>query len=112
MTVPAGAHVHDRLRELKTALEEMEDLLRQNDAGNWADWIRQVLEGLERRDADALENLLGRYRGGMGSFNDLVVGEFSWSGGPVPAAVRRANDRLNELRDRCYSAATYLRDRL
>ncbi|GIJ30505.1 hypothetical protein Vqi01_56670 [Micromonospora qiuiae] len=111
MTAAEDSEFRIRLRELTTALEEMEDLLRNNNAEGWAEWVGRVLAGLNRHDADALDHLLGPYRGGMGSFNDLVLGDWTWPVGPVPVAIRQANDRLSELRERCYSLAIHLRGR-
>jgi hypothetical protein len=84
-------------------------LLRRHGERFWAQWLQQCLVGLNNFDAHALEKLVKAY-GGMGSFNDLVLGELGPDGWADEDMA--ANDQLELLRQRCYSLAQDLRREL
>jgi hypothetical protein len=89
-------------------LEQIIALLELHEVRHWparlADIAARFREagatGEEWKRREALDELRGLY-GGMGSFNDLVIGE---RGAPVTARLELAaiNDELNALRRRLY----------
>lgn len=80
------------LNRLRAAIREAVGLLRGHGAAHWADWLERAEAQLARSDAHGLDVLLRMY-GGMGSFNDLVLG-----GRCFTEEDRLANDRLDVLR--------------
>ena len=95
--------------ELIGVLSELAELLDSDGERHWRSVILTVRSGLEASDHSAIERLLGTY-GGMGSFNDLVLGqtskdgEFAWKPGH-----KEANERLNALRSRAWQLAQAIR---
>lgn len=62
-------------KSIETIAEELIKLLQENDEPNWAAYLNRFLAGYEspNTQADAVRNLLKIYKGGMGSFTDLVL---------------------------------------
>ena len=80
------------------------------DNSEWATWLSKCKQELENSDYHGIERLLGGY-GGMGSFNDLVVGQshddngnFMWRKG-----YKRKNDQLSLLRTKAYEIAQHIK---
>jgi hypothetical protein len=80
------------------------------DNSDWASWLIKCKKELENSDYHGIERLLGGY-GGMGSFNDLVVGQshdedgnFVWRKG-----YKRKNNQLSGLRSKAYEIAQYIK---
>lgn len=80
------------LNRLRATVREAAHLLRGHDATHWADWLERAEAQLARSDGHGLHTLFSMY-GGMGSFNDLVLG-----GRCFTEKDRVANDRLDTLR--------------
>jgi hypothetical protein len=95
--------------QLITILDEIKSLLDADGERNWARFIASSKSKLLNLDYTGIEYLLSGY-GGMGSFNDLVIGqdtiggEFRWKEGSV-----EANDRLNKLRSEAYFLADFIK---
>ncbi len=94
-----------KLDELLEVLNDIIQLLESDGEQHWSKWIRQSRERLRNSDFSGIEHLLSAY-GGMGSFNDLVIGqshengESRWREGHV-----ERNSRLNELRSKAWKLA-------
>lgn len=98
-----------KTKELIQVLNEIISLLNDDDNSHWEKWMISAKTRLINSDYSGIEHLLGAY-GGMGSFNDLVIGhsiensKFQWK----PNA-KENNDKLNELRHRAYEIADYIK---
>lgn len=89
-------------------LREAYDLLKNDNEPYWAEFIDTVLWRLERSDFSGIELLLSAYRGGMGSFNDIVLGPpegTSWSS----PEHRALCDRFDALRSSMSELAREIR---
>lgn len=78
-------------------LDSLIGLLRSSDQEFWADWIEFARERIQRRDPSGLDHLLSAY-GGMGSLNDLYLGQDT--------------DRFHALKEDAWSSARELRREL
>lgn len=90
--------------ELIKVLKEMLPILEWDGSAHWYEWLKISLREIEASDYHGIERLSGGLQGGMGSFNDLVVGQssnaygrFLWREG-----YREMNDKLEDLRERAY----------
>ncbi|MCR6663799.1 MAG: hypothetical protein NVV60_11825 [Luteimonas sp.] len=85
-------------KELIATLEELAKLPESDGDRHWSAWMRRAKLRLENLDYSGAEYLLSAY-GGMGSFNDLILGQtqingqFAWKAGHI-----ELNDRFDELR--------------
>lgn len=83
-------------------LEQITQVLDSDGEKHWRKWIASARSRLVNSDYSGVEHLLKAY-GGMGSFNDLVIGQsmvggrFSWKAG-----AQEANDKLDALRSKAY----------
>jgi hypothetical protein len=90
---------------LVEVLSDIVALLWSDAEQHWCGYIDDCRKRLLSSDYSGVEKLLGSY-GGMGSFNDLVIGQselngkFAWK----PQAQQN-NDRLSELRTKAYELA-------
>lgn len=106
----AGSRMSNANRALHAVVTELEALLRGDGENHWADWMQRVIIQLEQGDQSAPESLLRAY-GGMGSFNDLALGQgysnghFQWR-----ADAGELNERLDALRGRAWELARAIRD--
>jgi len=98
-----------KLDELLKTLDELIQLLESDEEEHWSKWMRQSRTRLLDSDYSGIEHLRSAY-GGMGSFNDLVIGqsyengESRWKEGHV-----ERNNRLNELRSKTWELADHIR---
>jgi len=96
-------------KELIDVLGELITLLESDGNRHWSGWMQRAKSRLERLDYSGAEYLLSAY-GGMGSFNDLILGQtqlngqFAWK----PAHVE-LNDRLDELRGKAWQLAQWVK---
>ncbi|MBK5435670.1 hypothetical protein JFV30_02015 [Pseudomonas sp. TH32] len=96
---PKTAELIDVLGDLATLLESDGD-------NHWSRWMRKAKTLLQASDYSGITYLRSAY-GGMGSFNDLVLGQsseggvFSWKPG-----YKELNDRLDELRNKAAQLST------
>lgn len=94
--------VGHKTAELMCVLEQLAELLDSDGAHSWAVWMRKARAKLPESVDDGIAYLRSAY-GGMGSFNDLVLGQrahdggFSWKPG-----YRELNEAFDTLR---YQAA-------
>ena len=92
-------------RELVGILGELAALLESDGDRHWSVWMLRAKSRLEEADYSGVDYLLGAY-GGMGSFNDLILGQtqsggqFDWKPGYI-----ELNDRLDKLRSRAWHLA-------
>ncbi len=90
-------------------LRALIELLDADGETHWRNWLSDSLAALEEKDPRGALHLRDAY-GGMGSFNDLIVGQredengFSWA--PHSA---EANEELERLRGQAYSLAMEFR---
>lgn len=90
-------------------LERLALLLEGDGDQHWSQWMRRARTRLLAGDGSGADFLLSAY-GGMGSFNDVVLGQhydsngFSWKPGHV-----ELNDRFDELRGAAYTLAQQIR---
>lgn len=95
--------------QLVAVLEEIIRVLDSDGEKHWRKWMASALSLLVNSDYTGVEHLLDAY-GGMGSFNDLIIGQsmvgeqFIWKHG-----AEEANDRLNALRGEAYDLAQYIK---
>ena len=94
-----------RTEELIDVLDQLIKVLESDDEIHWSRWMRKAQAYLIDSDYYGITYLLSAY-GGMGSFNDLVLGQnanagaFAWSLGHVDI-----NDNLQALRHRAAQLA-------
>lgn len=94
-----------RTEELIDVLDQLVKVLESDGEMHWSRWMRKARTLLIDSDYSGITYLLSAY-GGMGSFNDLVLGQianegpYAWAPGQV-----EMNDNLQELRDRCAQLA-------
>ena len=91
--------------ELVNVLAELAAALESDGDEHWRAWMLRAKACLEQADYSGIEYLLSAY-GGMGSFNDLVVGQtsvngcFAWKPGHV-----ELNNRVDVLRSKAWELA-------
>lgn len=85
------------LQPLIDVLDALIQVLEQDGDTHWSAWMRRAKSRLAQGDDRGADDLLGAY-GGMGSFNDLILGQsyqdgrFAWK--PGYAETQRAVGRL------------------
>ena len=102
---PLGDECESTAQELLGTLQSIVDVLSADGEVHWTAWMEQSRVHLEARDYRGVEHLLSAY-GGMGSFNDLVIGQrnsgdsFEWT-----EDAASINNTLDALRSRAYDLA-------
>ena len=95
--------------QLIEALDELIDLLASDGETHWKKWMSGAKNRIERRDAGGLDRILSAY-GGMGSFNDLVLGQSTVGGKfPLKPNANKLNESLSRLSTRIYELTQELR---
>jgi hypothetical protein len=61
------------MEQLLAGIDELIALLDRAGEPHWRDWMAEARGRLHRADMSGLDKILGAY-GGMGSFNDLIIG--------------------------------------
>lgn len=89
--------------KLAATLVDIVILLRSENEEHWARYLSDCHALLLGSDYSGVEKLLSSY-GGMGSFNDLVLGYSKTAAGLTPGA-RKLNDKLDLLRRKAYELA-------
>ncbi|MGX5173937.1 DUF6966 domain-containing protein [Aliikangiella sp. IMCC44653] len=98
-----------KTKELIDILDKMVTLLKQDQESHWSAWMESSKRRLQNSDYSGVEHLLNAY-GGMGSFNDLIIGQqmidgkFKWKDGAA-----KSNDKLARLRSSAYDIANYIK---
>ena len=105
LATPAQA---EQVSALCATLRELVALLDDDGESHWQGWMATALAQLEANDLRGARHLRQAY-GGMGSFNDLVIGQrmvdgaFAWTEG-----AQAANESLDRLRSHAYTLASAL----
>ncbi|MDP7281080.1 MAG: hypothetical protein QGG39_14530 [Candidatus Poribacteria bacterium] len=90
-------------------LDQIIDSLEEDGESHWLEYMTTTRKLLLKADRSGIEYLLGAY-GGMGSFNDLVIGQSKAHGvfQRKPSAQEN-NGKLASLRSRAYELAGMIR---
>ena len=94
-----------KTKELISVLSELAALLEGDGDSHWRSWMLEAKERLQHSDYSGIEHLLNAY-GGMGSLNDLVLGQsykdgvFAWKPGYI-----ELNERFEKLRTKAWDLA-------
>ena|SRR5690348_9237122 len=97
------------IKELIETLDELAEVLDSDGASRWSSWMRTSAQRLGNGDLSGVEHLLRAY-GGMGSINDLILGQttqngsFAWK--PDYVAL---NERFEALRSKAWQLAQHIR---
>lgn len=95
--------------ELIETLDELAQILESDDAHHWGSWMRSAATRLKNGDFSGVDQLLRAY-GGMGSLNDLILGQtthdgaFAWKLGHLDL-----NERFDSLRSKACQLAQHIR---
>ena len=107
---PIDPEMNEQVQALCQVLGELIVTLNNDGETHWRDWMAKSLAALEENDLHGVQYLKDAY-GGMGSFNDLVIGQrmdddgLTWT--PDAQSI---NDQLDALRSRAYALATEILD--
>ena len=105
---PASVSADELSEEYRALLQTLESIvavLQEDEEQHWVDYMTEVRSIILRGDHRGVKKLLGAY-GGMGSFNDLVLGQRMVNDAPVTREDMAAlNDRLDALRTRAWTQA-------
>ncbi|MEC9390872.1 MAG: hypothetical protein VX944_12440 [Myxococcota bacterium] len=102
---PSDPHLQAHIAELCDVLRRLIALLEADGEHHWRNWMATTRDQLQHNQAKGAQHLLDAY-GGMGSFNDLIIGQrmteegLEWTEG-----AGEANDQLGALRTRAYTLA-------
>ncbi|KPG96518.1 DUF6966 domain-containing protein [Pseudomonas sp. RIT-PI-r] len=94
-----------KTEELIGTLEQLATLLESDGDTHWSLWMRNARSRLLQSDYSGIEYLLKAY-GGMGSFNDVVLGQrfdgrvLSWKSDHV-----ELNEKFSKLREKAAGLA-------
>ena len=98
-----------KAKQLEEKLDELITLLKSDGETHWSKWMSGAKNRIERRDAGGLDRILEAY-GGMGSFNDLILGHRVVKGQfQFKAGANEMNLRLSQLRTDIYTLTKELR---
>jgi hypothetical protein len=88
-----------KTEELICVLDQLAAMLESDGDTHWSLWMRKARARLMDSDYSGIEYLKSAY-GGMGSFNDLILGQSDENGVPCwkPGHVE-LNERFDELRN-------------
>ena len=95
--------------ELIAVLNDIEAVLSVYDEEHWFNLISSANQRLKNSDYSGIELFLSYY-GGMGSFNDLIIGqsningEFKWE-----KDAKENNNKLSSLRMKAYELSNYIK---
>ncbi|MBN1531575.1 MAG: hypothetical protein JXA20_02835 [Spirochaetes bacterium] len=102
-----GFHV----KELVDVLGHIIALLESDDETQWKNRMIESRRRLLDSDHSGIDHLLGSY-GGMGSFNDLVIGQSIKNGNLVwEEDCKEKNDTLSRLRSRAWELALNIKSK-
>ena len=98
-----------QLEGLLKILDELIYLLESDDETHWSHWMRQSRDRLLNSDYSGIEKLFSAY-GGMGSFNDLGIGQ-TYKNGKLRWKEKYAekNSELDRLRTKAWELADRIR---
>ena len=99
----------NKTEELIDKIQIILDILIEAEENDWSDYFEECKHLLMKRDFYGIERILSAY-GGMGSFNDLVLGQqyidgiFSWQKNAIDK-----NNKLNTFRSEIFELANYIK---
>lgn len=108
--IPLHPDTATQAESLAEALARIIEVLDAHSETHWRSWMNESLMQINAQDFRGVQHLLNAY-GGMGSFNDLIIGQgmvdgnFEWA----PNAGSD-NDRLDALRSQAYGLAKAIHD--
>ena len=98
-----------RTKELINVLQSLIVLLQSDNATHWAKWMSVSKSRLEASDFSGITHLLGAY-GGMGSFNDLILGQDMQRGKIIwKENQMKMNEELEHLRTEAWELASNIK---
>ena len=108
--IPLHPDTATQTESLAEALTRIIEVLDAHDEAHWRSWMNESLMQINDRDFRGVQHLLNAY-GGMGSFNDLIIGQ-RMIDGSIEWAPNAAsdNDRLDALRSQAYGLAKSIQD--
>ncbi len=102
--------LNEQVQTLCQVLQDLIVILDKDGETHWRDWMAKSLTALEANDLHGVQHLRGAY-GGMGSFNDLVIGQRMGDDGLTwTPDAKSTNDQLDALRTRAYALAKEILD--
>ncbi len=103
---PVGA----KALALVGVLDELVSLLQADGENHWSLWMREASHRIRANEFRGIKKVLGAY-GGMGSFNDLIIGQSSVDGRLVLSDdIDALNGTLSGLRSSAYDLAVEIRE--
>jgi hypothetical protein len=101
--------MHEDLQRLIALITETVAVLESDGEGHWRAWLVRIRSSLEAGDTYGARELLSGY-GGMGSFNDLVLGQANQNGRSAwQSNAVELNRRFDELRGQMWQVAKQIR---
>lgn len=94
-----------KTKQLVQLLDRLIDILQEANEPLWVDWFSKARQRINNSEFSGIKKILGAY-GGMGSFNDNVIGFIKR--GPDNNYIN-TNDELDELRKAIYSLANEIK---
>ena len=95
--------------KLVSILDQIIHLLHEDGNSHWVDRISKYRDQISNSDYYGVEDLLSDY-GGMGSFNDIVLGHIVEDGSHTwKANSNLTNEKLQSLQSKAYALATDIR---
>lgn len=98
-----------KTQELVSVLDKLAALLDGDGGRHWSAWVRKAKAHLLNSDYSGIEYLLSAY-GGMGSINDVVLGQ-SYNNGVFDWKSRRIelNEEFAKLRNKAWELANAIK---
>ena len=98
-----------KTQELIEVVESLIALLDEDGEMHWKAWMINTHDLLLASDYSGIEHLLRAY-GGMGSFNDLILGQ-GFENGAVhwKSGHEKLNERLDALRSKAWELADWIK---
>lgn len=98
-----------KTKKLVSFLNELIPLLEKEENDQWTKWMKRARRLILNSDFAGVEEVIGAY-GGMGSFNDLVIG-YSYKGNALikKENYEELNNKLNFLRSEVYELSIQIR---
>ncbi len=97
-----------KTEELVSVLDELICLLGSDNETHWSGWMSKAKGLILESDLSGVKLVLGAF-GGMGSFNDLIIGQSIENGKLVWISdAELKNQRLRSLRTKAFELADWL----
>lgn len=98
-----------KTKKLVSVLNELIPLLEKEENSQWIKWMKRARRLILNSDFTGVEEIIGAY-GGMGSFNDLVIG-YSYKDKALikKENYEELNNKLNSLRSEVYELSIQIK---